>query len=79
MPLEKGSSNATISHNIETELHAHPSMNPKQAAAIAYNVAGRSRKDVNARLDACQDCLDELHGKMSKLEDRADAIMRKRI
>lgn len=74
MPLEKGSSNKTISHNIETELHAHPSMDPKQAAAIAYNVAGRSRKDMNTRLDACQDCLDELHGKMSELEDRADAL-----
>jgi len=37
MPLEKGSSQKTISHNIETEINA--GKDPKQAAAIAYSVA----------------------------------------
>lgn len=37
MPLEKGSSKETISHNIATEIrHGH---DPKQAAAIAYREA----------------------------------------
>lgn len=41
MPLEKGSSQETISHNIATEIrHGKP---PEQAAAIAYSVAGKSR------------------------------------
>ena len=43
MPLEKGSSQETISHNIATEIHA--GKDPKQAAAIAYSVAGKSKKD----------------------------------
>jgi hypothetical protein len=41
MPLEKGSSQAAISHNIETEINH--GKDPKQAAAIAYSVAGKSR------------------------------------
>lgn len=39
MPLKSGSSQATISHNIDVERRAHPSMDPKQAAAIAYSRA----------------------------------------
>jgi len=37
MPLEKGSSQKTISRNIETEINA--GKDPRQAAAIAYSVA----------------------------------------
>ncbi len=41
MPLEKGSSEQTISHNISELRHAgHPE---QQSIAIAYNVAGKSR------------------------------------
>ena len=39
MPLEKGSSSVTISHNIKTEIEA--GKDPKQAEAIAYHVAGK--------------------------------------
>ncbi len=42
MPLAKGSSRKTISSNIRTEIKA--GRPPKQAAAIAYSVAGKSRK-----------------------------------
>ena len=44
MPLEKGSSQETISRNIATEIRAGKP--PKQAAAIAYNVAGKARADM---------------------------------
>jgi alkylhydroperoxidase family enzyme len=45
MPLVNGSSRAAISKNIETEINA--GKEPKQAEAIAYNVAGKSRsKDI---------------------------------
>lgn len=47
MPLDKGSSKATISHNIETEIKAGKP--PKQAAAIAYSEAGKGR-------DVAHDC-----------------------
>ena len=41
-PLRKGKSKAVISENIRTEIaHGKP---VKQAAAIAYSVAGKSRK-----------------------------------
>jgi hypothetical protein len=43
MPLEKGSSQKVISHNIATEIRH--GKDPKQAAAIAYSVAGKSRDD----------------------------------
>ena len=41
MPLQKGSSKKVISHNIRTEMHAGKPQ--KQAVAIAYSKAGKSR------------------------------------
>ena len=42
MPLRKGSSRKTIAQNIRTEIrHGKPQ---KQAVAIAYAKAGKSRK-----------------------------------
>lgn len=42
MPLERGKSRAVIQRNIEREIAAGKP--PKQAAAIAYNMAGKARK-----------------------------------
>ena len=42
MPLRKGSSKATISANIRTEMHAGKPQ--KQAIAIAMRSAGKSRR-----------------------------------
>jgi hypothetical protein len=41
-PLKKGSSQKVISENIRTEMHHGKPL--KQAQAIAYRVAGKSRK-----------------------------------
>ncbi len=41
MPLKKGSGKKTISENIATEIRA--GRDPKQAAAIAFSKAGKSR------------------------------------
>lgn len=41
MPLKKGRSKKVISQNIATEIRA--GRDPKQAAAIAYSKAGKSR------------------------------------
>lgn len=42
MPLKKGSSKKTIEKNVATEIAA--GKDPKQAVAIAYSKAGKSRK-----------------------------------
>lgn len=42
MPLKRGSSKAVIRRNIATEIRAGKP--PRQAAAIAYRLAGKSRK-----------------------------------
>lgn len=42
MPLKEGSSKDTIQENIRTEIHH--GKDPKQAAAIAYNVARHGKK-----------------------------------
>lgn len=42
MPLAKGKSKKVISKNIATEVNAGKDV--KQAAAIAYSVAGKSKK-----------------------------------
>jgi len=42
MPLSKGKSKKVIQKNIKTEISA--GKDPKQAVAIAYSVAGESKK-----------------------------------
>ncbi len=49
MPLKKGSSQAIISENIATEIRR--GHDPKQAAAIAYKTAGKSRNDGESMKD----------------------------
>jgi len=43
MPLKKGSTKKVISANIATEKKAHPGMPIKQAIAVAYAKAGKSK------------------------------------
>ena len=47
MPLKKGSSKKTISSNIAAEIRS--GRKPSQAAAIAYSVAGKSKKSKKKR------------------------------
>jgi hypothetical protein len=47
MPLAKGSSRKVISQNVRTEIKS--GRPPRQAVAIAYSVAGKSRKRKAAR------------------------------
>jgi len=44
MPLTPGKSKKVISENIKELMHSNPNRNPKQAVAIAYSVAGKSKK-----------------------------------
>jgi hypothetical protein len=57
MPLSSGTSKKARQKNIETELHAHPKMDPKQAVAIGYakqrsNVAKKAHRKDGVRDDA---------------------------
>jgi hypothetical protein len=69
MPLKSGSSQATISKNIETEIRA--GKDPKQAAAIAYS---KARGDVEAELDRR---FDEMCERANRLDSRLDAMEQK--
>jgi hypothetical protein len=46
MPLIKNAKPGSkgFKKNIETEMHAHPDMNPKQAVAIAYSESGEHQR-----------------------------------
>lgn len=72
MPLKSGSSQETISSNIATERRAHPSMDPKQAAAIAYS---KARGD---KIDAIADSFATLAHDGRRLRDRVDSLGKRR-
>jgi hypothetical protein len=52
MPLKEGTEPETISENIRRELHAHPNMDRKQAAAIAYSKARGDVMPLSQKVDA---------------------------
>jgi hypothetical protein len=64
MPLASGSSKEAIGQNIATERHAGKP--EKQAIAIAYSEAGKSRKDTMGQV--LKDCM--------ALSDRFDKFMK---
>jgi hypothetical protein len=68
MPLEKGSSKATVSHNIATE--RNEGKPEAQAVAIAMKTAGKSKYDCS-KLDAICDS-------MARLGERVDAYGKRR-
>lgn len=74
MPLAEGSSRATISKNIATEVRA--GKDPKQAAAIAYSKA-RGDADVASldpvRLDAVCDAVGKLAARFDAYCERRDS------
>jgi hypothetical protein len=75
MPLKSGSSQEIISKNIETEMHAHPSMDPKQAAAIAYSKArgdGASWSGVGGTLSGDEKLLTIMRGVSQLCADAAN-------
>ena len=69
MPLEQGSSREAISNNIATEIHA--GKDPKQAEAIAYSEAGKSRSDAAANTN-CAGILIRAPGPQYLLVKRSD-------
>lgn len=75
MPLKSGSSQETISSNIATERRAHPSMDPKQAAAIAYS---KARNDMGTKIDAVMDAVATLAEDGRRLRGRVDSLEKRR-
>ncbi len=65
MPLKKGKSEKTISKNIETELRANPNMKPKQAEAIAFSEARRSKDEDFSKKD-----INEIHRTDKELKEK---------
>ena len=80
MPLQSGSSQETISANIATERRAHPSMDPKQAAAIAYSKARgddaleERERDEDVRFAALDEKFDDLIAAVAKTGGRVGAL-----
>lgn len=72
MPLEKGSSRETISHNISELRHAgHPE---DQSIAIAMREAGKSRKDASLNTNEFGSRLDRVVAECDRLHKRLDAL-----
>jgi 8-oxo-dGTP pyrophosphatase MutT (NUDIX family) len=70
MPLEHGSSREAISANIATEIRA--GKDPKQAEAIAYSEAGKSRSDAEKATTNCAGILFRAPGPLYLLVKRSD-------